>query len=415
MPPAIFSATSLLSLPNEIIVFIATELTPKDMDSLIRSHPQFHCTLYSQLFSLYQKLESHSALYCAAKDGTQTVVERLLECGPNLRWKSSYWTCTSPWRYAKHHRMVKDHAESSFQRHPISAATANGHTGIVLKLLDHGTDINFKDVDGRSPLSLAARNGHMNTVRALMGRGANLLSIDMDGHRAIANAASQGHHEIEDYLLALLYTIRPRLEHTIKTEKHFMMFYAAARGDEDRIRVLLQRGVEVDSQLPVHSHTPLCASIWRGAPLSTIKLLLDGGSSPSSSFSRKRRREVCRMQSVKAHAPLQKAIEREDSYEIIKMLIQHGMRLDIDYRILRRLIQPQKFGEFCLLVDAGMDILGDPRLFKCLYCRATEVQCRPIIDMLVEMGADHFEHIQVPGRLRRLLKAGDRRYIYTLM
>ncbi|CEL11809.1 hypothetical protein ASPCAL14905 [Aspergillus calidoustus] len=153
-------------------------------------------------------------------------------------------------------RMVKDGSESTFQPHPISAAAANGHTGIILKLLEHGADVEFKHIDGRSPLSLAARGGHMDTVRALVGRGANVLSLDMDGHRAIANAASEGHHGIEDHLLALLGAKRPPLKHTMKTEMHFMRLYAAAKGDEDRIKVLLQRGVEVDSQLPVHSHTP---------------------------------------------------------------------------------------------------------------------------------------------------------------
>jgi hypothetical protein len=43
------------------------------------------------------------------------------------------------------------------------------------------------------------------------------------------------------------------------------------------------------------------------------------------------------------------------------------------------------------------------------------VQHQPLVDMLVEMGARHFEHIQVTRRVSCLLKAGDRRYMYTLM
>jgi ankyrin repeat protein len=119
-------------------------------------------------------------------------------------------------------RMVKDGSESAFQPHPISAAAANGHMGIALKLLEHGADVDFKHIDGRSPLSLAARGGHIDTVRALVGRGANVLSLDMDGHRAITNAASEGNHGIEDHLLALLGTKRPPLKRTMKTEMHFM-------------------------------------------------------------------------------------------------------------------------------------------------------------------------------------------------
>ncbi|KAL3485141.1 ankyrin repeat-containing domain protein [Aspergillus germanicus] len=398
---------SLLFLPNEIIFLISTNLDPKDIDSLVRSHPRFHCTLYDHLFSIYENLhgnDNSAALHAAASDGSVAVVERLLTLGVDVRWKSLYWSCTSPWQYAKPHRKVKDESRSTFQAHPISAAAANGHTRIVLKLLDHGADVNFKDIDGRRPLSLAARGGHMHTVRALVSRGPNLLLIDRDGRRAIANAASEGHHEIEDYLLSLLEAKRPRLTHTMKTEMHFVILCAAARGDEGRIKILLERGVEVDSQLPVCSHTPLCAAIGRGsAPLSTIKLLLENGANPSSSFSRRRGGHGPTNRGTQkpiAHAPLQLAIAHPtDSYAIIKMLIQHGMRLNIHYRILLGLLRPERFAESRLLCDAGMDIRGRPRLLACLYHRATAVyhphRHQPLVDLLVEMGAEYyFEHIQ---------------------
>ncbi|KAL4963603.1 ankyrin repeat domain-containing protein [Aspergillus stella-maris] len=162
---------------------------------------------------------------------------------------------------------------------------------MVLTLLSHGTDVNFKDINGRSPLSLAAAEGHTDTVQTLVGYGANFPSIDMDGRRAIGLVASEGHHAIEDYLLARLVAKRPRSERTMKTEMHFMMFYAVGRLHEGRIRELLKRGVDVDSRLPVHSHTPLTEAIGRGASLSLRKLLLEAGANPSSSFSPKRHRE----------------------------------------------------------------------------------------------------------------------------
>ncbi|KAL4879092.1 ankyrin repeat-containing domain protein [Aspergillus karnatakaensis] len=186
MRPASSGEISILFFPSEVVFLIATELGPKDVYSLVRSHPRLHCTLLDYLISLYQKLGSKAALCSAASDGSEAVVERLLKRGVNVRWKSHYWSCTSPWQYAKHLRKADERSESSFQPHPISSAAENGHTGIVLKLLDHGTDVNFKDTDGRSPLSLAARGGHLATVRALVRRGANILSIDMDGRRAIA-------------------------------------------------------------------------------------------------------------------------------------------------------------------------------------------------------------------------------------
>lgn len=39
-------------------------------------------------------------------------------------------------------RYTKNDEEPPFQEHPISHAAETGHTGIVVKLLDHGADIN---------------------------------------------------------------------------------------------------------------------------------------------------------------------------------------------------------------------------------------------------------------------------------
>ncbi|KAL4794228.1 hypothetical protein BDV19DRAFT_390503 [Aspergillus venezuelensis] len=125
----------------------------------------------------------------------------------------------------------------------------------------------------------------------------------MDGRRPVGLAALGGYHQIEDYILAHLAAKQPRFEHTIKVEMHFMMLYAAGRVDEERIKDLLGRGVGVDSQLPVHGHTPLTEAIGRGAPLSLIKLLLEAGANPSSSFSPKRHRGPGGSQNAKDHAP----------------------------------------------------------------------------------------------------------------
>lgn len=185
-----------------------------------------------------------------------------------MRWRSRYWSCTRHWPRGKHLRYAKHDAEASFQEHPISYAAANGHIGIVVKLLDHGADINFKDLQGWSPLALAALASHFEAVCMLVARGANLLSIDSKGCRPIGHAAFNGHHAIEDYLLHCLCQKRPCMNMTIKAETYFMLLYAAQRGDEERVKVLLfERGADIDSQLPVESYTPLCAAIAHAPPL----------------------------------------------------------------------------------------------------------------------------------------------------
>ncbi|KAL4949791.1 ankyrin repeat-containing domain protein [Aspergillus filifer] len=183
---------SLLSLPTELQFLIATDLHPKDIDSLIRIHSFFHSTLSTHLITLYQTLHDSpsSALYAASNDRSEFIVNHLLNSGVDIRQKSLYWTCTFLWAYAKHHRRLNSQGGLSFQPQAISAAARNEYIEIVLNFLSHRADVNFKDINWRSPLSLAAAGWHINTAKALIANGANILSIDKDRHRAIALAAS---------------------------------------------------------------------------------------------------------------------------------------------------------------------------------------------------------------------------------
>ncbi|KAF7139673.1 hypothetical protein CNMCM5793_007324 [Aspergillus hiratsukae] len=398
-PDGLSVRVAILALPHELLTLIAKELDARDLNALLQSHSfPYHC-LNNYLYSWNAEQHGHAALIWAAKHGSEETVQRFLNIGVNVGWRSRYWSCTRHWPQAKHLRHRKKDAESSFQEHPISYAAANGYSRIVVKLLDHGADINCKDLQGRSPLALAALAGHFEVVRTLVARGANLLSIDSNGCRPIGHAAFNGHHAIEDYLLQHLRQKRPCMHLTIKAETHFMLLYAAQRGDEERVKVLLfERGADIDYQLPVESYTPLCAAIAH-APLSTIKLLLENGASPNVSFSKRKARAggAARPSSL---AALQLALKRDESYKIIQLLIQHGMRMNVHICILDSVIRLNKPDEFRLLLEAGADIESDPRLLKLLYIEATRLQCQPIIDMLVGMGADAIDIVVRPGRNR---------------
>lgn len=131
-----------------------------------------------------------------------------------------------------------------------------------------------------------------------------------------------------------------------------------------------------------------------------IERLLENGASPNVCFSRRKAR-VRGARRPYSLAPLQFALNRDESYEIIQLLIQHGMKMAIDICILDSVIDLNKADEFRLLFDAGADIESDPRLLRFLYIEATEVQCQPIIDMLVGMGADSIDVDVRPRRYRQ--------------
>ena len=51
-------------------------------------------------------------------------------------------------------------------------ATDRGHTNIVQLLLDNGSDVNVKAIDGKSPLFLATKKGHTEIIELLKRAGA---------------------------------------------------------------------------------------------------------------------------------------------------------------------------------------------------------------------------------------------------
>ncbi|KAL4963604.1 uncharacterized protein BDV14DRAFT_176502 [Aspergillus stella-maris] len=87
------------------------------------------------------------------------------------------------------------------------------------------------------------------------------------------------------------------------------------------------------------------------------------------------------------------------------------MSLNVHYWILSRFIWREKFGEFCLLVFAGMDVCGDRRLLKLFYRWDRGLQRQSFVEMFVEMGAGRFEDVDVRQivMFTRRLHAGDRR------
>ena len=74
-------------------------------------------------------------------------------------------------------RVDVDHAEDEVGTTPLFMAAQNGHDYIVLKLITHGADVNFKMPDGTSgasPLIAAAQCGHHKIVKLLLDAGADI-------------------------------------------------------------------------------------------------------------------------------------------------------------------------------------------------------------------------------------------------
>ncbi|KAG2011201.1 ankyrin repeat domain-containing protein 50 [Coprinopsis cinerea AmutBmut pab1-1] len=142
-------------------------------------------------------------LMIASQYGQEEVVERLLEYNNRLR---SGIGCMSllllrlgPCPFATKTVNLQDDKG----RTALMYASANGHTGIVQRLLEQGKlDPNIRDKSGWTALMHASSEGHLDIVLRLMGyRGLHVNVVDGEGWSAVFHALWRGHEEIVQHLL----------------------------------------------------------------------------------------------------------------------------------------------------------------------------------------------------------------------
>ena len=72
---------------------------------------------------------------------------------------------------------------NSIGRGPIHYAATNGHLECLKVLLEYGTNIQAKDIEGNTAVALAAASGHTDCVRYLLEQGANVNDCAASGTR----------------------------------------------------------------------------------------------------------------------------------------------------------------------------------------------------------------------------------------
>lgn len=374
---------SLLQLPAELLTQIIQDLSLQDLNALVQCHPALYYSLNGYLYARGVTHNEGSALWWAADRGSLGTLQRLVDAGADVCWKSNYWSRTGAFPRAKHLRYLKlCDGPIPLARHPISNAAKQGHTSVVAMFLDYGVDVNHKSRFGRSPLALAAGGGHFDTVKMLLSRGASLLSVDLDCRRPITYAAREGHNEITDYLLDQFRSKFPRLKLTAKDDIQIMLQHAARRGDETRVvHLLFKEGAQINFQFTVESRTPLCDAV-HSAPVSMVRLLLENGSDPNARESPGKLGD-----SRRGWTPLKLAIDREDSYEVIQLLLEYGADAAADSDVtLEAAARARKSDEFHLLVEFGADI-ENPQIQNPLMRAARRSNCEPIVRSLLQRGA----------------------------
>ena len=159
---------------------------------------------------------------------------------------------------------------------PLHAAVHYGHLSVVMLLLEHGANMETRDVHGSSPLHSASYRGYTEVVSLLIDRSANLNAKDFDQKTPLYLALERGHDEIVRLLLNHGADANHPDNHG-RTPVHL----ASESGRGEIVRLLLDHGADTNRTdnrgwSPLH-HASL------GGHTDAVQLLLGHGAVANSS------------------------------------------------------------------------------------------------------------------------------------
>lgn len=301
-----------LSLANELLVLVASNLGQQDVKSLLKTNrrlsgllvPRFYdIALNEPYFKRHYSLETvlqwavieghetpirqiyerkgdmtirnnvgATLLHLAAENGHEGVVKLLLEKGADITTQNQsgatalhvaaekgfdgmFRLLQLVWRGSSFDKAIETVDRTGCS--PLHSAAANNCHVIIRILLEEGANIATKNVRGRTPLHLAAEKGHEEAVRLLMEHGAAADEaagfLDRAGNTPLHSAAKNGHEAVVRALLEM------GVDCTITTKSGATpLHWAAKMGHEAVVAALLESEAAVDAATQDESQsTPL--------------------------------------------------------------------------------------------------------------------------------------------------------------
>ncbi|KAK6537446.1 hypothetical protein TWF694_011632 [Orbilia ellipsospora] len=281
-------------------------------------------------------LHKCSALWFAANKGHEACVRLLIDgkADPRTMGDGGYREEDSP----IHRAAVNGHLNvvsmlldygvevdilNSNKLTPLSHAAGHGHLPIVNLLLSRGAKPDAEGgYDNGTPLSRAAASGHSTIVQTLIAHGAPAdPSSLLASESALSKAANYGHKAVVDVLLSCPNPANPNWVSRSRYSRNSVLRSAASGGSEYIVRRLLARGAVIDLKAKQETDTSLCEAVSRGNP-AVVKLLLEKGAevepqkwSKSADLGRY------------SHRPIYLAA-KEGNIEIVKMLLEKGAGIE---------------------------------------------------------------------------------------
>ena len=284
------------------------------------------------------KDDKETALHVAVYTGNVEMVELLLNNGANIKLRA----VDNSAAYDIVNDVLNDKSESS--------APTDNYNEIKVLLMEH-PDFNSSDYgksddddesesegsirirNGETALHAASREGHTKTVAKLLKEGADVNATDYgvesgrrrdyDGKTALINASEEGHTEIVRMLLAARAKVNMR-----GSWGSTALLGASFDGSTEIVRMLLDAGADVNEKDEA-DHTPLWAAVSEACRTDikqdnreTIELLLEEGAdvnvedSPEEYW-------------ASNHTVLGLAAEN-GNLEVLKLLLEKGTNVDVN-------------------------------------------------------------------------------------
>lgn len=143
----------------------------------------------------------------------------------------------------------------------LVGSAIRGDVNTVKTLLDKGVDVNTRDMDGNTALDFAAGEGHLEVVKVLLDKGADVnVKGKMLGFTPLMTATRHGHEEIVKILLDKGADVNAISGAVTFSWTSFdgsssesgvrggwtALIIAAQEGNADIVKVLLQKGADVN-------------------------------------------------------------------------------------------------------------------------------------------------------------------------
>jgi ankyrin repeat protein len=140
-----------------------------------------------------------------------------------------------------------------FADSPVADAASRGDREAVRSLLKNAADVNAAQGDGMTALHWAAMKGDAELAQMLIFAGANLKATTRLGaYTPLYLAAQQGHAKVIEALVAAGADAK-----SANANGTTALMVAAASGEVDAVRVLVDKGADVNAKDGVREQTPL--------------------------------------------------------------------------------------------------------------------------------------------------------------